>query len=255
MRQRIDEYIDRTKAARHLDRAYYNAINAATNMILKDRIAPIRIKRKYSIQSTQRVRDELYTLIPAPVTGSTTASAIVAYPADYYYYLQMYITIAGIKNFCSPTTYNEIGPLEENPFSKPSAVKPYFNELATGLKIHWGSTGAVSFELTYLRQPATVTIGKQSNKILAGGTLTNAITYLVYEEAVYAAVTYEEGDTITGTGAALTSGIVIETANIVNSDLPVNMHEEICKQAAAIMEGTVEQFNKKQDLSIDVEKS
>ena len=78
LRERIDELIDRTKSARFTDKQYYNAINGAITKIVKDRIAPIRVPRKYSVQSAQRVRDELYTLIPAPLTGSIADVAIVS---------------------------------------------------------------------------------------------------------------------------------------------------------------------------------
>lgn len=257
MRERVDELIDRTKSARHRDRAYFNAINAAIGLILKDRLEPIRLRRKYSVQKTQRIRDELYTLIPLPATGNTLANGTIAYPSNYFYFLLVYVTINGEKIYCSPTSYNELGPLEQNPFSKPSVLKPYYNEYETGIRIYSTLAIPIPFELYYVKKPDVVKIGNESNKIFAAGAITNGAQYVVYEQAVYNGITVYEGDIFVGVGAAptLTSGIVINITNMVDCNLPDNMHEEVCKQAASIMESTVEQFNKKQDLDVQVEKS
>lgn len=255
MRLRIDQKIDRTATARHSDKAYYNAIMNSIWMVVKDRVAPIRVPRKYSVQSAQRIRDELYSLISAPVTGAPSAG-IVPYPADYFTYLLLYATVSSTKDYCRPTDYNTIGPLKKNPFTKPTATKFYFNELSTGLKVEFGTTGTFSaYELYYVKNPAVVSIGQERDKILAGVTLTIAVVYYVYEEAVHNGVTYSEGETFTAATTTLTSGIVINTNKVVNCDLPVNMHEEICTGAAALLSSTVEDWNKKQSLDVDTEKS
>jgi len=268
MRERIDQYVDRTRTARHEDISYYNAINAAINMILKDRLEPIRLRRKYSVQRTQRIRDELYTLVSTTTPTLMVANNLVPFPADYYYFLQLDITISSVIYSASITSYNELGPLKENPFMKPSAVKPYFVETATDLRVYWDDSGLLTYELIYIKQPALVSIGEERDKISTVVALTAATVYYVYEDATYAATVttgtgavvtsgqvLAAGETFTATGANLLTGIVINTAKVVNSDFPVNMHEEICKQAAEIMEGTVEQFAKKQALAVDVEKS
>jgi len=255
MLYRVDELIDRTRTSRHSDINYMNSLNAATTQIVKDRVAAIRLPRKYSVQSAQRLRDELYTLVPAPVTAALS-SGNVPYPADYQYFLLLYLTINSVQQYCRPTSYNTIGDLINNPFRKPTVDKPYYNEFVTGIKIHFGATGtAGNYELWYLKNPATITIGKETQKIVAAGTLTNALVYMTYEEAVYAGTTYYAGDLITGTGATLTSGIVILNSLITSSDLPVNMHEEICKATADLLSLNVEDYQKKQTLSVEVEKS
>ncbi len=255
MRNRVDQLIDRTRSARHDDSEYYSSINAAIIQIVKDRVAPIRIPRKYSVQSAQRIRDELYTLVPAAVTGAPTGNDVIR-PADYMYMLLLYATISSEVNYCRPTTYNQVGLLASNPFKKPSTVKPYYNEYTTGIKIDFGPTGTFSaYELWYVKNPATVSIGFERDKLFGGTTLTNTIIYYVYEDAVYNGVTYYPGETILGTGAVLTSGTILITTKVVNCDLPVNMHDEVCYKAAALLEGTVEAFGKKQDLNIETEKS
>jgi len=254
LRERIDNLIDRTRSARHSDVEYYNSINAATVLIVKDRVAPLKVAKSYSVQSAQRVRDELYTLVPAPLIAAPTGDDIIRF-ADYYYFLLFYAIIDGFVKYCRSTAYNQVGLLGRNPFKKPSSVKPYYNEFATGIKVIYGTGTFTSSELWYVKNPAIVSIGTNNNKIIAGGALTNTVNYIVYEQSVYNSVTYYPGQTIAGTGAALTSGIVILLATIVNSDLPVNLHEELCIKSASILQGSVEDYGKKQDLLMDAEKS
>ncbi len=89
LRVRIDQLIDRTRTARHDDAEYYNAINAASTLLVKDRLEAIRVPRKYSAQSSQRIRSELYTLIPDPPVTGALVSGNVPYPADYLFYSEV----------------------------------------------------------------------------------------------------------------------------------------------------------------------
>ncbi len=254
LRVRIDEKIDRTRSARHTDRAYYNAINGAILKIVKDRVAPIRAQRNYSVQSSERIRDELYTIVTS-ATGSTSGGHIPR-PADYFYYLLAYVTINGTQQYCRPTSYNELGPLKRNPHRRPSVTKPYVNENTTGIKVEFGTTGTLStYELWYVKNPATVSIGEERDKITTGGALTNTVVYYVYEQAVYNGTTYYPGETITGTGATLTSGIVIINTKIVNPDLPDNMHEEICDKAAMLLSLNIEDYNKRMSINDEIERN
>lgn len=258
LRERVDELIDRTRTARHRDRAYYNAINQAIWLIVKDRVESIRAQQKrYSVQSAQRIRDELYTLYKtATISPTGTDKDILVAPADYFYYLLLYLTVSGKKLWCIPTSYGEIGPLKDNPFMKPTNKKPYFNEISTGFRFHIKTiASASSSELWYIKNPAQVSIGEERDKLTTGATLTNALLYYVYEQSVFAGVTYYAGEIITGTGAALTSGTVIISTKIVNCDLPLNMHDEICMKAAAILSGQVENFPKKNDLNAEIERN
>ena len=266
MMLRIDQKNDRTKTARFADEAYTDAINEASMAILKERVEPIRTRGNYSVQSTQRLRDELYTLISAPTTIVPVAN-VIRYPTDYYYYLQLYATLSGTSTLCMPTDYNKIGEMKLNPFMTPSATKPFYNEFSGGLRIESGSTTATSSILTYIKNPAKVSIGFERDKVVDGATLA-AIVYYVFEDAIHSATvttgsgavvtagqTIHAGETFTGTVAALRSGTIIPTTKIVNSDFPENMHEEICTRAAAFMQGTVEDYRKNQMLNTDAEKS
>jgi hypothetical protein len=254
MRVRIDSRIDRVRSPRFKDDSYYDAINEAIEAYIEDRTHNIKQKKTYSAESFQRVRDELYTLYKID-TGAPVGN-VVAYPSDFYGYLLMYATIAGERQWCRPTDHNQLGPLLEHSFRKPSDTKPYFLQDLLGLTVQRGTAGAFSaHELHYIKAPAIVSIGDESDKLTSGATLTNLIVYYVNDEAVYNGTTYYPGDTITGTGTALTSGTVIASTNVTDCDLPDRSHKEIYQRAANIMMGVTEDYNKKQDIEKDVEKS
>lgn len=260
MKEQIAELVDRVKSARYDDFQYDNAINRAIEMTINDRIAPIRLKRTYSFQTFQRIRDELYTLIPAPATG-TTSSDLVPFPANYYMYILLWQTINSIKQYCRPISYNEEGPLVDNPFKIPSAVKPYFNEYSAGIRVLHNSEGTMgSYELWYIKKPDVVTVGRDRDKVTSG-TLTNGTLYYIYDQillstAISGKTIYYPGETVTGDGvAALSSGTLIPSSAITNCNLPGNLHQEIVERAAANMVGSTDQFVKKQVLDTDAEKA
>lgn len=249
----IDKLNDRVKSPRFNDDQYYSAINQAIDMILNDRIDNIKNPKKYSLQSVQRIREELYTL----VKNSTTLpiANVLTFPTDYRYYLYLECTINGVLDYFKPTTYNEIGPLKKNPFRKPdNEDNRYFNDVSTGLKLVYGNGALTTSSFDYLKTPNVVSIGYENNKVTTG-TLTSGTTYYVYEEGVYAGTTYYEGQTVVGTGVALTSGIYIPSTVVVNCDMPEHLQKEINRMASAIMQGTIEDYMKKQQLELDNLKS
>lgn len=257
MMERIGELNDRVKSARFSDKAYIDALNDVISGIVKDRTAPLRQPaHKYSVQSCQRVRDELYTLIPDPSIAAVSNS-LAARPADYFYYLLLWVYVDGVKQFCHPTSYNEEGPLGLDPFAKPNTEQIYFNEKADGFRILKGDTGTFgNYELWYIKNPAVVSIGQEKNKIVDGGAIASGDTYYVYDQSEYDGIIYYPGDTFVGTATAtLTSGTVINGSFIVNCDLPENMDDEICTAAGANMELTIEDYNKTQFLNKVVEES
>jgi len=80
----------------------------------------------------------------------------------------------------------------------------------------------------------------------------NGVVYYVYEDAVYNGNTYYAGEIFTG-GATptLTSGIIISSNVIVDSDLPTNLHEEVCIITAKKLSAVVEDYNKEKSLAIE----
>lgn len=253
LRDRIDFYNDRYKSPRFADSNYMDAINSAINMLFKDKTDNKKVFRRYSFQSNEQVRRELYTLIKTATI--TPVSDVVTYPADFYYFGEMNTVVDGVVTYCKPTNFNEIGPLLVNPFKKPTPNKTYYIENNVGLQVYYGSgTAFTSAVLTYLKTPNTVSIGTEGDKISAGGTLTNGSTYMVYSDCVQNAVTYYSGQTFVAVGTALTSGTVILNSIIVNCDLPENVHDEVCKLASHIMNGTIEDYNKSAFMEKETEK-
>lgn len=254
MWDRVLELCDRTKN-RYSDRAVIDSINEAIEMIITKRIEPIKTGERYSVQYTQRLRDELSALIPEPAEDGLEDDNIAIYPEDYKYLLSLWVSAESIWYICKPTSYNQEGELDKDPFAAPSGEQIYFTEFETGFRIIFGDDIVPSdFRMYYIKNPTIVTFGYERDKKIAGATLTNAVVYYVYEEAVYGGNTYYAGETITGTGAALTSGTVVPASVVQNSELSSALQDEVCNLAAAILSGQIDDYNKKQSLSNDVDK-
>lgn len=254
MMERTDVFMDRYKSARFADSNYMDAFNSVVLSMFKDKTDNKKLFRKYSFQSNEQVRRELYTLIKTATIVPT--GDVVVYPADFEYYGDMNVIIDGVEDYCRPTNFNEIGPLQDNPFRKPKATKPYYIENSTGLKVYYGSGTFTSATMTYLKTPNTISIGTDSNKINPGGAvLTIGLVYVVYSPTVvHNGTTYYVGQTFTATATSLTSGIVILNSVLVNCDLPENVHDEVCKSAAQLLQGTIEDYNKSAFLQKEIEK-
>ena len=238
----IDTYMDVTRAARYQRQEYDNATRDAIKIYI-DKILDGKLRGKdISFESEQVISDDLYTL-QALQSAAPTAD-VALYPPDYYFLTSIFATIAGSRTYVRPTTQNKLGPLLEDSFRAPSDSKPYYLQTATGFKIYHGPGTVSNVELNYLKTPALFTIGTDAQLITTGGTLTNAATYIAVDVSVYAGTTYQIGATITGSGAALTSGTVILASNTVPIELPAKTHEEIAKIAAEILSGVTSDYNR-----------
>lgn len=244
---RISFYNDVTRNARYSFAEIIMAVNDAIFDFIDEKIGKPQNRTPENFQLIQLIREDIHTLITTANPTVTNGTVItnryysitpshINFPADYYTFVTLNMLIDGYTDYSRPTTYNENGPLFKDSFRHPTNTKTYFNEDSTGLKIYRGVGGTVtSSTLEYLRNPVDFTIGTEANLITTGGTLTNALAYLATEISVYNGTTYTIGATITGTGAALTSGQVILTSNTVPIDLPSKTHEEIARRASVIL--------------------
>lgn len=257
MHAEIDTKIDFINNARHESRAYDKAINEAIIQIVNDRYDNIKQPKGYSVESVQRVRDELYTIVvlSSPITPS---SDIAAYPNDYRHLLSLSALINGTEREVVPATYDELKQINENIFTMPNNKYPVCTQTATGYKIYYGQGNTLgNVFMVYLKHPAVVSRGLPSQEISAGsGVLANGVSYIVVEDGtVHNSVTYFKGQTFTSANTDLASGAVVLRSNTVDCDLPDVLHQEVVNKAAAIMEGWVDEFDSKQSLEFDANKS
>lgn len=255
---RVNFYNDMTRNARFSFAEINQAVNDAIYDFIDEQLGDPLHRDPNNFQFTQMVRENLYNLIKTAALTPTNGTVItnryysvtpshVNFPADYYSFLYLSCTIDGYTDYARPTTYNEKGPLLKDAFRHPTNLKTYFNEDSTGLVIFRGTGGTFSTtSLDYVRNTTDFTIGTESNLINAGGTLTNAVTYYATEISVYNGVTYAIGATITGTGAALTSGQVLPTSVTSPIDLPDKTHETICRNASKLLLGVTANFPQSQ---------
>lgn len=247
LKQRVDFYNNLTHNARFEFSEYNIAFNNAIQQFIDDKMGDEQQRLPENFQWVQSVRDDLYTLIktnsPTLVDGSTVTTRYYSvkpttftFPTDYYDFILLQPVISGITSYSRPTDYNQLGPLLESSFEHPTNQKTYYNENATGMTIWRGTAGTISSAtFTYLKQPATFSVGTESNLINTGGTLTNALVYYATEISVYGGVTYAIGASITGTGAALTSGQVILASLTTTTDLPERVQDDLCKKCSVVM--------------------
>ena len=243
----VNFYNDVTRNARFSYAEITMAVNDAIYYFIDEQVGDPLHRDPQNLQFTQLIRENLSTLISTSVITPTNGTVItnryyssipsaITQPATYYTFLTLMCLIDGYTTYARPTNFNEIGPLLQDSFKHPTNSKPYFNETSTGMTIYRGSGGTfTSATLDFIRLATAFSIGTESNLIAAGGTLTNALAYLATEISVYNAVTYAIGSTITGTGAALTSGQCILNSLTNPIDLPVKTHEEICRRASVIL--------------------
>ena len=266
---KITFFLDAEKSPRFKKKSIDKAINSAINDIVLDRYNNIRERQKeYAFQTSQRLRDELYTIVQEQ-TGLVPTNNILSVSGmtDYWLLLALEVDISGATINTIPLTYDEKNVIEINPYMRPSIVYPervYRIESADGITIIFGDTGTlVSGHSYYLRKPAKVSIGTEisdttthilsEKKIIAyvdstldlysvSGGILSSVSLLEEEEYTIPADPTKY--------AILSSGIVF--VDYTDTDLPEMLHEEITRKAAAILSGNVENYNRVRSLENDI---
>lgn len=262
-RDRIDFYNDLTRVARFYPSDIDKAVNDAIVIAVQSRME--NQDKPYNFDVIQKIRTDLQTLIKDSsltcVDGTAITTTLGSFiptaatnPTDFYQFIGIRTTISGITTYARPTEYNQLMPLLEDTYRKPSNSKTYYLENSTGYTIYRGNSGTITAVMTYIKTPNTFTIGNETQWVSTGGTLTNAASYIALETSVYAGTTYQSGATITGTGAALTSGKVILASNTTPIDLPAEMHEQIAKMASDILMKSIGEYPKAQAIESEINK-
>ncbi len=191
----IDLWIDRTRSARFETPERVRMLNLAQDQIVKDRIDNIRIKKPYSAQSNQRVREDLKALLVNNLV-IVPSSNIVAYPTNYLYFEALQTTIDGIVANCQAMTTDQENIIDDDPFEIRTPEWPRWVEGPTGILVTHNGTNFTSSKLSYFKKCTPIEISTTS--------LTNVATLVVGDlmyvdsgTVTYNSITYSEGDTFT----------------------------------------------------------
>jgi hypothetical protein len=254
LHQKVKFIIDHKFSPRFRLSDYDDAINTCIGQIVKDRIGNIKQPGKpYSLQSSELLRDELYTLVknssPLAVNGNKVPITIGGnqnYPADFYTLINLKVNISGQEYVCYPTTYHEADTNRKDPFKRATTNYPdkvYNIEDATGQTIDWGLKGTlISASMQYLSQPVKV----NSGIVIKIGDLLPLGTQVIStsDATKYDGITYKTGVLFTFTNATigLSSGSAVY--NWVDHNLAVTLEEEVAMAAASLLSKTTEDWNK-----------
>lgn len=238
----IDIYLDVTRNGRFQRWEYDNAVNNAMTDFMDNILDDFKNKNGASFQSEQTISDDLATLQKTQTAAPTANVAL--FPNDYYFLTSLFVTINGNTTYCRPTNQNELGPLLEDSFRKPSDTKPYYLETSTGFKIYHGTGTITSADLNYLKLPNSFTIGTEQQLITSGGTLVIGSSYIAVDVSVENSITYQIGTQFIAGTAVLTSGTVILASNTVPVEMPPKTHQQIAKMAAEMLSGVVQDYNR-----------
>lgn len=253
LKERIFFYLDRSRTSRFP----LNTINLAVREAQMQYFDFFR-------DDPSGVRDNLYTLktdtTPTMTVSQTTANYIVNhinYPSDYHYFQVMNIFIDGVLAEVAPTDDDQLNRQLQNTFTAPTNKYIFQREDATGWKIYRGTTGTPTCEFTYLKAPSDFYIGNESDLIDEGtGVLTAFTSYTAVEESIYNGVTYNPADVFTTNATIdLTSGQVILTSVLVDSNLPETVHEDLAKKVADLMSGSISDYNKSKFVNNEINKN
>jgi len=251
MIERVYFHLDREKSARFLDSSLIQTINLATVDVFKDRTENEKQIKPYSFESNNQVMMELYTLIKQ--VGISPVGDTIPYPNDYRFFGELFVTVDGLTDYCRFCPMEMTGTILKDSFKKPKAVKGktkfYYQELSNSFNILHGGNTLQSCQFKYLSYPVNVSIGTEADKIngYTGGTVQTNTQYIAYDDVTYNGTFYPAGSVfVSTTVTTLTSGIVIPYSIIVNSDMPVEIQDEICKRAADNLLIKISSFEKEQ---------
>lgn len=253
-KERVDSYLDRSRTSRFTFQQY----NITFRMVQKKIV-------DFFKEDSAEVREWLYTLkkdaTPSLTVLQTTPNYIVNhinYPTDYYYFGVMNVFVDGTLAEVTPTDDDQLNRQLSNTFTSPTNKYIFQREDATGWKVYRGTTGTPSCELSYIKKPSEFYIGNETNLIEEGvGVLTLLTSYTAVEQSVYNGITYNPADVFTTNGISpdLTSGQVILTSILVDSDLPEQTQEKMCWVVAGILSGDISDFNKSMFVNTEVNKN
>jgi len=250
MKERVDSYMDRARTSRFPFQQYNLTFQTVQKRIVEFFKDDVDEVRKYLYTLKTDLTPAVSTLSPTP----TYTISHVNYPSDYYYFQVMNIFVDSVLAQVTPVDDDSLNRTLQNTWTTPTNKYIFQREDATGWKVYRGLGGTVTCELTYLKNPSDFYIGNESDLIDDTGTLTNGINYTAVEQSVQNSVTYNAGDQFVAVGTVLTSGQVIPTSILVDSNLPEQIQEKMCWIVAEILSGNISDFNKEMFVEKEVNK-
>lgn len=251
MHQRIDFYHDKVRSPR------------LREDLDKDQSISIAQEKAYNtmvdlFQFKQHLRDEMRPFVRKNVAVTVTSNSFTL-PADYRHLLDVRAVIDGVlRTDIRSMNYSENGPVEGNAFTEPDPEYPRWQESEAGITILCGAGVVSSVQIDYLRRPATPYYSQ--TPILAGPSvlILGQMYYVEQGTVTHNSVVYSAGndtrpgDTFVAANTALTgTGTVVR---IQNCELGESCHEELCKIAAAIISGTVEDYSRFQVMAVQAKR-
>jgi hypothetical protein len=251
---RVRFHVNRTRSARfHRNRDLDVAINLAILDIINDRYDAIKRKRGYNFEAVMRVRNELSSIVVIDQTLALSGSSGVK-PTDWMYTLQVSAVINGTLRHCEPMDFNEYGPHLKNNLMRPISNLPKYTEDSNVNILYGGGLSSVSgVYMTYIKKPSLVSSGSAISSGLTA--LTIGLEYGVVSGSItYNSVVYNQDDYFTANaGTAFTGTGTVAVLN--NTDLGYHLHEEICRRAAVLLMGNVQNVEKIQIKKVESEES
>lgn len=253
---RVLFHMNRTRSARfnrnlHLD----PAINIAMLDIINDQYEPIRQQRDYSFERFQRLKASLSGLVRSDFSLSISGNTALK-PSDYLYDIGMFVSINNKRKVWSESMqFVEKGPSTENIHERPTPEYPKHMEDQSGFVIKFGGGQNVlnGVYLDYIFKPEPVTSGAE---LTSSSALTVSTLYGVsFGSVTYNGVNYNQDQAFTTdnvTTAFTGSGRVIPISTL---NFPAHLHEELARRAAVILSGNVENYNRRQNKTIEREES
>lgn len=253
LHERVRFWTDTVQSARFESSDIDNAINTAMNDIVEQKYYSSKKGKGDSFQRTQKIRDELRTLVKVfdTITGNDldnySGYSIIpaaSYPTDYKYLLCLAIYNGATQYNCWPITYDRVNSFPLNPFRRARInlfPKSYYNEGQEGIRITHAITAPTKAIYYYLAQAVQWQYGLErtfTHVFVAGQQF-----IVTSESVVYAGTTYLRGTkvTVVAPNLSITSGTVVSA--YTESDINMNLHEMIARQAAVNLMITIQKFD------------
>jgi hypothetical protein len=256
LHERVRFWTDIVQSARFEASDIDHALNTAMNDIVEQKYYSTKKGKGDSFQRTQKIRDELQSLVKVKVFETTAPADILVnfsgysiidyslYPTDYKYLLCISIFKDLTQYNCWPISYDRVNSFPLNPYRRVRLSpfpKAYYNEGSEGIRITHAITSPTKAEYYYLAQAIQWYYGEEYTSTDIFTDLQNFI--VTSDTAEYDGVVYKRGTTVEAVDPVLnlTSGTAV--VNFVNSDINTNLHEMIARQAAINLMITIQKFD------------